>query len=322
MSSQAKSGVQPSVRFSRVLGLHSAVALGASISVGLGVYVLLGLLVQVAGRQAVGAPYIFMALLALPIILTYAERAAVIPGSGGAYKLARVSGNVPLTFASGWLLLAGYASLAAILGWGVALHVNVLTEYLFEVSLDLPLLAAAIIGIMALNSTLGSRGIRRSTRTYIYAALLFLFLMIPLPQALVNVIAFPLQLVAADLAVNSLYALEIPALREGNIIHLASTELFVAEACSGLRSLMALGTLGVVFAYFFRRDYIERGLIVLSTIPVAIVVNAFRVALTGFPARATSSCTQSSRQRTPISRSESGGGLSSSLINDSASILR
>jgi exosortase len=111
--------------------------------------------------------------------------------------------------------------------------------------------------------------------------LVFLFFMIPLPQSLVNVVAFPLQLVAADLAVNSLYALGIPALREGNIIHLASTELFVAEACSGLRSLMALGTLGVVFAYFFRRDYIERGLIVLSTIPVAIVVNAFRVALTG-----------------------------------------
>jgi exosortase len=111
--------------------------------------------------------------------------------------------------------------------------------------------------------------------------LVFLFLMIPLPQTLVNLVAFPLQLVAADLAVNSLYTLGVPALREGNIIHLASTELFVAEACSGLRSLMALGTLGVVFAYFFRRDYIERGLIVLSTIPVAIVVNAFRVALTG-----------------------------------------
>jgi len=112
--------------------------------------------------------------------------------------------------------------------------------------------------------------------------LVFLFFMIPLPQSLVNIVAFPLQLVAADLAVNSLHALEIPALREGNIIHLATTELFVAEACSGLRSLMALGTLGVVFAYFFRRDYIERGLIVLSTIPVAVVVNAFRVALTGY----------------------------------------
>jgi exosortase len=105
--------------------------------------------------------------------------------------------------------------------------------------------------------------------------------MVPLPQSLVNVVAFPLQLTAADLAVNSLYLFGIPALREGNIIHLASATLFVAEACSGLRSLMALGTLAVVFAYFFRKDYLERVVIVLSAIPIAIVVNAFRVALTG-----------------------------------------
>jgi exosortase len=112
--------------------------------------------------------------------------------------------------------------------------------------------------------------------------LLFLFLMVPLPQSLVNVIAFPLQLIAADLAVEWLHWLEIPALREGNIIHLANTPLFVAEACSGLRSLMALGTLAVVFAYFFRKSTLERIIIVVSAIPIAILVNAFRVALTGF----------------------------------------
>jgi exosortase len=111
--------------------------------------------------------------------------------------------------------------------------------------------------------------------------LLFLFLMVPLPQSLVNVVAFPLQLVAADLAVDWLHMLEIPALREGNIIHLATAKLFVAEACSGLRSLLALGTLGVVFAYFFRKNPVERVVIVLSTIPIAILVNAFRVCLTG-----------------------------------------
>lgn len=112
--------------------------------------------------------------------------------------------------------------------------------------------------------------------------LLFLFLMVPLPQSLVNIIAFPLQLIAADFAVESLHILHIPALREGNIIHLANTQLFVAEACAGLRSLMALGTLAVVFAYFFRKNIVERLIIVLSAIPIAILVNAFRVALTGF----------------------------------------
>lgn len=111
--------------------------------------------------------------------------------------------------------------------------------------------------------------------------LLFLFLMVPLPQSLVNVIAFPLQLIAADWAVQVLYWLRIPALREGNIIHLPDTTLFVAEACSGLRSLMALITLGVVFAYFFRRSWGERIIIVASAIPIAIFVNTLRVALTG-----------------------------------------
>jgi exosortase len=111
--------------------------------------------------------------------------------------------------------------------------------------------------------------------------LFFLFLMVPLPQSLVNVVAFPLQLIAAQAAVGSLHLLGIPALLEGNIIHLADARLFVEEACSGLRSLMALLTLGVVFAYFFRRHTGERLLLVASTIPIAILVNAVRVALTG-----------------------------------------
>lgn len=111
--------------------------------------------------------------------------------------------------------------------------------------------------------------------------LLFLFLMVPLPQSIVNTIAFPLQLIAAGLAVEALHLIGVPALLEGNIIHLANGPLFVAEACSGLRSLMALVTLGVVFAYFFRRNLAERLVIVASTIPIAILVNAFRVALTG-----------------------------------------
>ena len=110
--------------------------------------------------------------------------------------------------------------------------------------------------------------------------LLFLFLAVPLPQSLVNVVSFPLQLMAADLAVSTLQLFGAPVLREGNIIHLPASQLFVAEACSGLRSLMTLGTLGVVFAYFFRKNSIERVIIVASTLPIAVLVNAFRVGLT------------------------------------------
>ncbi|MCS5636115.1 MAG: exosortase/archaeosortase family protein [Myxococcota bacterium] len=111
----------------------------------------------------------------------------------------------------------------------------------------------------------------------------FLLLMVPLPQSLVNVVAFPLQLIAAKWAVSALQLIGVPVLLEGNIIHLASGDLFVAEACSGLRSLMALMTLGVVFAHFFRRDSLLQQLILIaSTVPIAILVNALRVAVTGF----------------------------------------
>ncbi len=110
----------------------------------------------------------------------------------------------------------------------------------------------------------------------------FLFFMVPLPQSFVNVVAFPLQLIAADFAVETLHLLHIPALREGNIIHLANTQLFVAEACAGLHSLMALGMLAVLFAYYFRKNRTEQVIIVASAIPIAIFVNAFRVALTGY----------------------------------------
>ena len=110
----------------------------------------------------------------------------------------------------------------------------------------------------------------------------FLFFMVPLPQSFVNVVAFPLQLIAADFAVETLHLLHIPALREGNIIHLANTQLFVAEACAGLHSLMALGMLAVLFAYYFRKNRIEQVIIVASAVPIAIFVNAFRVALTGY----------------------------------------
>jgi exosortase len=87
--------------------------------------------------------------------------------------------------------------------------------------------------------------------------------------------------VAARAAVDALQILGVPALVEGNIIHLADARLFVEEACSGLRSLMALLTLGVVFARFFKKRNSDRLILIASTLPIAIFVNAVRVALTG-----------------------------------------
>ena len=93
-------------------------------TVGLGVFVLLGQFSQVAGQQDLAAPYILLAIMAVPLILTYAEQLGVTPGSGGAYNLARTSELVWLTYGAGWFILGGYLCVIALLGWGVALHLG------------------------------------------------------------------------------------------------------------------------------------------------------------------------------------------------------
>ena len=112
----------------------------------------------------------------------------------------------------------------------------------------------------------------------------FLLLMVPLPAIIFNQIAFPLQLLASQFGEVSLSTLGIPVLREGNVINLAYTQLEVVEACSGIRSLVSLITLGVVYGYFIDHRISVRLGIVFSTVPVAIVANGFRIAGTGVAA--------------------------------------
>ena len=109
----------------------------------------------------------------------------------------------------------------------------------------------------------------------------FLIFMIPLPAIVVNAIAFPLQLFAAQTASFCLFSLGIPVLREGNLIMLASTTLEVAEACSGLRSLLSLLALGTVYGYFSQDVMWKRWVLVILSVPIAIVANAARVSGTG-----------------------------------------
>jgi exosortase len=109
-----------------------------------------------------------------------------------------------------------------------------------------------------------------------------LFLLaIPIPTIIFNQIAFPLQLLASDYATRVITLLGIPALREGNVIELARMKLQVVEACSGIRSLMALATLGVTYAYFGEPRWWRRIVLVAAVIPIAIIANAARVAGTG-----------------------------------------
>jgi exosortase len=112
----------------------------------------------------------------------------------------------------------------------------------------------------------------------------FLLLMVPLPAIIFTQITFPLQLLASRVGESVLMVAQIPVLREGNVIHLANTSLEVAEACSGIRSLISLLTLGIVYGYFMDSRVWIRSLLVFATVPLAILANGLRVAGTGVAA--------------------------------------
>ncbi len=111
--------------------------------------------------------------------------------------------------------------------------------------------------------------------------LAFLLFMVPLPYLVYDSVAFPLKLLAARVATETLFWLGVPVFREGNVIHLASQTLEVADACSGIRSLVSLLALSVVYAYFMGRGGWRRVLLVFSAVPIAVAANAFRVTGTG-----------------------------------------
>lgn len=112
----------------------------------------------------------------------------------------------------------------------------------------------------------------------------FLFLMVPLPAIIFNQIAFPLQLVASRAGASALEVAGVPVLREGNVLVLATTKLEVAEACSGIRSLVSLLTLAIVLGQLVLRRRWTRVALTMAAVPVAIVANAARVAGTGLAA--------------------------------------
>jgi exosortase len=111
--------------------------------------------------------------------------------------------------------------------------------------------------------------------------LFLLCFMFPIPAIVYARITLPLQLFASRVAEMVLGWFNIPVLRDGNVLELASQKLSVVEACSGIRSLISLSFLSLVYAYFFDRKVWMRWVLLAATIPIAILANATRVTLTG-----------------------------------------
>jgi len=111
--------------------------------------------------------------------------------------------------------------------------------------------------------------------------LLVLVLAIPFPAILFNRITFPLQLLASRIASDILPLLGVPTLHEGNVIELPIMKLEVAEAFSGIRSLMSLFTLAVFYGYFLEKTTKRRVILALASIPIAVTANVARIVGTG-----------------------------------------
>ncbi len=144
----------------------------------------------------------------------------------------------------------------------------------FPVASDYGLLIA-LAGCCALIA--GIDALRR-----FWFAFFFLVFLVPLPVALYSLIANPLQLMVSQVASSMLNVLGIPALCEGNMITLAGgSQLFVAEACSGMRQLTGFLALTTAWTYLSARPAWVRVLLVGSSIPIAMTANVVRVTLTG-----------------------------------------
>lgn len=118
------------------------------------------------------------------------------------------------------------------------------------------------------------------TRRLLFPLSLF-YLMIPIPSIIYRNLSFELQILSSKLSVGFMQLFGLPVHREGNVIDLSYTQLEVAEACSGITSLVSLVTLAYIFAYIARRNVWARAILIVSAIPIAVFTNAFRIGGTG-----------------------------------------
>lgn len=116
---------------------------------------------------------------------------------------------------------------------------------------------------------------------YLGVPLVYLAFMIPFPQFLYNQVSFWLQLVSSEIGVAVIRWFGISVFLEGNVIDLGTYKLQVVDACSGLRYLFPLMSFGFLMAYLFKGPVWQRAIIFISTIPITVLMNSFRIGVIG-----------------------------------------
>lgn len=167
--------------------------------------------------------------------------------------------DIPLAPAWAGLILTAFSL-------GVYLFARLAEIYTLASLSLIPVIAGMIISLFGW----------RMCKECLFPLFLLLF-MIPVPAQIYSALTIPLQLFVTKVVVQISPLLGIPIYNEGNVIHLPEQTLQVVQACSGLRSIMTLLTLGAVFGYMSLRSNLLRGGLLLAGIPIAIAVNIFRV---------------------------------------------
>ena len=158
---------------------------------------------------------------------------------------------------------------------GLAVIIPSLALYLFALftQVDTIILLSmflTVVGILLYFT--GLKGIKQFA-----TPLLLYLLLIPIPDQLYVSLTFPLQLRVSEISEIILRSLHVPMLREGNIMNIPHMNFEVIEACSGLRSIIALLTISVLSGYFTLKKFTSKTILIMASVPVAILVNIIRV---------------------------------------------
>lgn len=170
-----------------------------------------------------------------------------------------------LPFTGSWLGFALLAIGVLVVLVGQLSALNSITQYGF---------VTALIG--AVYALLGGVAFR-----IVLVPLLLLFLMVPLPAFLFNNLSSQLQLISSEIGVAVIRMFGVSVNLEGNVIDLGVYKLQVVEACSGLRYLFPLLALSIIASYFYQAAVWKRVLVILSSIPITVLMNSFRIGVIG-----------------------------------------
>ena len=231
-------------------------------------------------KRAAPVELIAYALTALAFVVLFAKPATLMfdawwndPNSGHGLLLA------PLSLFFAWRSgISPKAKAQPVLGVSILLFA-VLSRYAADLAAELFVMRGsmlvALAGLVVFHS-----GWRQLVHWWLPFTLTALS--IPIPEVILNTVALPLQFTASKIGASLLRWRDIPVQLTGNVIRIPRQELFVAEACSGLRSLTALISLGVLIGAMFLQAWPSRVALVALSVPVAILINGFRIFLTGF----------------------------------------